>query len=201
MTDQPETVAAEISETEFSDVVTAVTKLLDEGNPGVRLAGFGLDAGALSDSISAAVKQTLAISIFDMCLKAWHGMKSVRALTGDKGPMDGKPRVAALLKHKLKAKHEPEIHLTIAEAIDLHKVCIPVTLTAEVAGIALTVVNRQITAVSAGHIDVSLSIHVEKVKVVERKLHRFNFSESLQLAPAQTEINTPREEAQQIVGG
>jgi hypothetical protein len=187
MTDHSQTVAAEISKIEYTDIITAVTKFMDEGECGVRLAGYGLDGSALRDSISTAVKGTLDISLFDMCQKAWEGVKSVRDLTSDNGPMDGKPRIAALAKHELKAKHKPEIHLTIAEAIDLYKVSLPVVLTAKVLGVAITVVDRKITTISAGHMDVSLSISVEKVKIVERKLKRFDFSKALKLAQSEDE--------------
>lgn len=194
MTETKETLVTAIPPADFSNVVEAVKTALQEGDAGVRLAGAGLDAQSLHKSVASAVEQALSISLFDALMKAWEGMKSVRALTGKDGPMDGKPRVAALLKHSLKVTHVPEIHLTFGEAVDLRKVQLPVTLTVEASGIALTVKDRRIVGVAAGYLQPSVKIEVEKVTVVEQKLRRLDFSGTLEVDWSATAPPQPPEE-------
>lgn len=189
MTERTETLESAIPPADFSTVVEAVKSALDEGDPGVRLAGIGLDAGTLHKTVAAAVEEALSISLIDTLLKAWEGMKSVQALTGEKGPMDGRTRVAALLKHKLKATHTPEVRLTLGVSVDVRKVRIPIALTVEVAGVSLTVRDRQIVGVAAGYLHPSVKIKVEKVTVVETKLRRIDLSNTVA-------INIPRPEQQ-----
>ena len=174
-----ETIAENIAPAEFSNVVDAVKSALSSGEGGVGLAGIGLDGGALQQSVADAVESALSISILDALLKAWHGAKSIAALTGRDGPMDGKPRVAALAKHKLKVSHTPEIRLSVGQMMDIRTVSLPVTLEVEASGVALTVVDRRVTKASAGHLDPKLTVKVEKVKVVETKLRRIDLSGDL----------------------
>ncbi|MCK0139122.1 hypothetical protein [Aliiroseovarius sp. F47248L] len=200
MTDSIETLETAIPPTDFSNVVDAVKSALNEGEPGVRLAGMELDAGTLHKSVATAVEEALSISLIDTLLKAWEGMKSVQALVGEKGPMDGKTRVAALLKHKLKSTHTPEVRLTVGEAVDLRKIRIPVGLTVEVAGVSLSIKDRQIIGIAAGHLQPSVKIKVEKVTVVETKLRRIDLSDTVVLKRADPNTAPPPtdEVAQQV---
>ncbi|MDE9450619.1 hypothetical protein J3R80_09080 [Aliiroseovarius sp. Z3] len=198
MTEGIETLETAIPPAEFSNVVEAVKSALNEGEPGVRLAGMDLDAGTLHKSVATAVEEALSISLVDTLLKAWEGMKSVQSLLGEKGPMDGKTRVAALLKHKLKTTHTPEIRLTIGEAVDLRKIRIPVALTVEVAGVSLTIKDRQIIGITAGYLHPSVKIKVEKVTVVETKLRRIDLSNTMAIRSVDPKTAPlPDEEAQQ----
>lgn len=181
MTDTSQTLETSIPPADFSNIVEAVKSALTKGDAGVRLKSAGLDSQTLHSSAAQAVESALKISLFDALLKAWEGMKSVRALMGDKGPTDGKPRIAALIKHKLKVTHTPEVRLTFGEAVDLRKVRLPVTLSVEAAGVALTIQDRQITAISAGYLQPSVKINVEKVTVVETKLQRLDLTEALHI--------------------
>ncbi len=188
MTD--ETIAGNMAPAAFSNVVDAVKSSLTTGDAGVRLAGVGLDGGALQKSVADAVENALSISVLDALLKGWHGVKSVTALTGRDGPMDGKARVAALAKHKLKVTHTPEIRVSIGEVADLRTVALPVTLEVEASGVVLTVVDRQVTKASAGTLAPKLTVKVEKVKVVETKLRQIELSGNL-LSQSPTEELEP----------
>lgn len=181
-----ETIAENIPPADFSNVVEAVKSALSTGDSGVRLAGIGLDAGTLQKSVADAVESALSISIFDALLKGWYGAKNIIALTGKDGPMDGKPRVAALASHRLKVSHVPEIHLSVGEMVDLRKVSVPVTLEVEAAGVALTVVNRKITKASAGYLQPKIVVKVEKVKVVDAKLDRIDLTDNLLVEAEET---------------
>ncbi|WP_306113898.1 MULTISPECIES: hypothetical protein [unclassified Roseovarius] len=174
-----ETIAENMAPAAFSNVVDAVKSSLTTGDSGVRLAGVGLDGGALQKSVADAVESALSISVLDALLKGWHGVKSITDLTGREGPMDGKPRVAALAKHKLKVTHTPEIRLSLGEVADLRTVSVPVTLEVEASGVVLTVVDREVTKASAGTLEPKLTVKVEKVKVVETKLRRIELSGNL----------------------
>ena len=173
------TIVNEIPPAEFSNVVEAVKSSLTSGDPGVRLAGIGLDGGTLQKSVADAVENALSISLIDALLTAWKGAKSIVALTGEDGPMDGKPRVAALASHRLKVSHVPEIHLSVGEMVNLSKVSLPVTLEVEAAGVALTVTDRRITKASAGYLQPKIIVKVEKVKVVDTKLSRIDLTDDL----------------------
>ena len=174
-----QTIAETIPPAEFSNVVEAVKSALSDGDPGVRLAGVGLDGGTLQRSVADAVESALSISVFEALLKGWYGAKSIAALIGEDGPMDGKPRVAALASHKLKVSHVPEIRLSVGEMVDIRKISLPVTLEVEAAGVALTVVNREITKASAGYLQPKVVVKVEKVKVVDTRLDRIELSGNL----------------------
>lgn len=184
MTDR--TVADTIPPADFSTVVDAVKSALTEGDAGVGLAGVALDGDTLQKSVAQAVENALSISFFDALLKGWYGLKAVRKLTGEEGPMDGKPRVAALATHKLRVTHTPEIHLSVGEMVDLRKVSVPVTVEVEVGGVALTVVDRKIIRATAGYIQPSVTVKVEKIKVAECKLDQIEVSGNLldEVAPA-----------------
>lgn len=185
MTDQ--TIAEKIPPADFSNVVEAVKSALSAGEAGVRLAGIGLDGGTLQRSVSEAVESALSISVFEALLKGWYGAKSIAALIGEDGPMDGKPRVAALASHKLKVSHVPEIRLSLGEMVDLRKIALPVTVEVEVAGVALTIVDREITRASAGYVQPKVTVKVEKVKVVETKLKQIDLSGNLMAAAPRDE--------------
>ncbi len=174
-----ETIAGNMAPAAFSNVVDAVKSTLTTGDSGVQLAGVELDGGTLQKSVADAVESALSISVLDALLKGWRGVKSITALTGRDGPMDGKPRVAALAKHKLKVTHTPEIRLSVGEVMDIRTVALPVTLEVEASGVVLTVVDRQVTKVSAGYLEPKLTVKVEKVKVVETKLRRIELSGEL----------------------
>ena len=98
MTDA-QTIAENIAPAEFSNVVEAVKSALTSGDTGLRLAGVGLDGGTLQKSVADAVENALSISVVDALLKGWYGAKTLADLTGEIGPMDGKPRIAALASH------------------------------------------------------------------------------------------------------
>ncbi|WP_299842375.1 hypothetical protein [uncultured Roseovarius sp.] len=177
MTNQ--TIAESIPPAEFNNVVEAVKSALKYGDSGVRLTGVGLDAGTLQKSVADAVESALSISVLDALLKGWYGAKSIVALTGEEGPMDGKPRVAALASHTLKVSHKPEIRVSLGEMLDIRTIALPVTLKVEASGVALTVVDRTITRVSAGYLQPKVVVKVEKVKVVDAKLPRVEMSGNL----------------------
>ncbi len=65
--------------------------------------------------------------------------------------------------------------------MDIRTVALPVTLEVEASGVALTVVDRQVTKASAGYLEPKLTVKVEKVKVVETKLPRSDVSGDLLL--------------------
>lgn len=177
MTDQ--TIAESIAPAEFSNVVEAVKSALTSGSGGVRLAGVGLDSSTLQKSVADAVESALSISIFDALLKGWRGAKSIAALTGEDGPMDGKSRVAALASHRLKVSHVPKIRLSLGQMVDIQEIALPVTLQVEAAGVALTVTDRNITKATAGYLEPKVTVKVGKVKVVETKLKRIEVSGNL----------------------
>lgn len=176
-----ETIAETIAPAEFSNVVDAVKSALRSDDGGAGLAGVSLDGDTLQKSVADAVESALSISVLDALLAGWQGVKSIAALTGREGPMDGKPRVAALAKHKLKVSHTPEIRLSIGQMMDVRTVPLPVTLEVEASGVALTVVDRKVTKVSAGALQPKLTVKVGKVKVVETKLRQIELSGDLQV--------------------
>ena len=180
------TVAKSISPVEFSNLVEAVKSALTKGDPGVRLAGAALDGSTLQKSVASAVESALSITLFDALLKGWYGAKAIKNLIGEDGPTDDKPRVAGLASHKLKVRYVPEIHLSIGDLVDLRKVSIPITLEVEATGVALTVVNRKITAATAGYLQPKITVMVEKVKLAETKLQRIELSGNL-LSPRSVE--------------
>ncbi len=171
-----QTIAENIPPAEFSNVVERVKATLTSGEGGVGLAGIGLDGDVLQKSVADAVESALSISVLDALLKGWQGAKSIAALIGRDGPMDGKSRVAALASHKLKVSHTPEIRMSVGSAVDIRTIILPVTLEVEAAGVALTVVDREITKVSAGYLQPKVVIKVENVKVVETKLRRIDLT-------------------------
>ncbi len=173
------TVSDTIPPAEFTMVVEAVKDALTEGEPGVRVAGAALDSGTLQKSVAQAVESALSISLFDALLKGWYGLRAVRKLTGDEGPMDGKPRVAAIATHKVRITHRPAIHLSVGEVADLHKIEVPVTLNIEVGGVALTVTDRKIVKATAGYIQPRVTVSVEKLKVVDTALPQIDLSGDL----------------------
>lgn len=177
MTDQ--TIAENIPPADFSNVVEVVKSTLKSGETGVRLAGVGLDSDTLQKSVADAVESALSISVVEALLKGWYGAKSIAALIGENGPLDGKPRVAALASHKLKVSHVPEIRLSLGDMVDIRTIALPVTLEVEVSGVALTVVNREIVRATAGYLQPKVVIKVEKVKVVDAKLSRIDLSGNL----------------------
>lgn len=173
------TLSDTIPPAEFSMVVDAAKSALTEGDPGVRLAGAALEADTLQKSVAQAVESALSLSFFDLLLKGWYGLKSVQKLTGEDGPKDGKPRVAAIATHKLRITQTPAIHLSVGEMADLRKIDLPVTLTFEVGGVALTITDRKIVKATVGYIQPRVTIFVEKVKVVDTPLQQIELSGNL----------------------
>lgn len=189
MTD--ETIAQKIEPGDLAKIVEAVSDRLTSGQAGMRIAGLDLEAGALRQSVADAVENALSISLLDAVLKGWRGVKTLADLIGPDGPIDGKPRVAALASHTFKVVYKPNIQISIGEAVALRTIELPVTLEIAAAGVVLTVKDREITKAGAGHLQPKLTIKVEKVKVVDTKLKRINLSEySVKPAPATPELVT-----------
>ncbi len=177
MTEQ--TVAEQIAPKDFGNVVEAVKMSLSSGDTGLQIAGLELDAGTLKQSVADAVENALSISLLDALLQAWSGIKTVSKLVGRDGPVDGKPRVAALANHKFKITHTPEIQVRIGEGVSLRTIEMPVTLMVAASGVVLTVRDRKVIKATVGHLVPKLTIKVEKVKVVDTTLKQINLSGDL----------------------
>lgn len=173
-----ETVGGNLPRQEFKSIVAAVEDALKEGDAGAALQGAGL-GGALTDAVTNAVDDALSISLFDALLHGWSGVTSLRKLTGAKGPMDGKPRTAALAKHKLAVTYKPELHITLGKLIDLKKIKLPTSVQFALEGVSLTVVDRVVTKAAAGTVTPMLVVKVEDTKVVETKLPPYEISRDL----------------------
>ena len=174
-----QTIAKSIAPAEFSTVVEAVKSAVTTGDAGLRLDGIGLDGATLHKSVADAVDSALSISILDALLAGWNGVKEISALTGDNGPMDDKPRVAALAQHRLKISHTPTIRVSLGRTVDIREIALPVTLDVTVAGVSLTIRNREIIKATTGQLLPRVVVKVEKVKIVEAKIAPIELSENL----------------------
>jgi len=186
MSDDPKPVAEELAEARVTEVVEAVGEAFKgEGNLG--LDSVDLDHDTLRTAIDDAVRSALDISPLKALEKAWKSVNEVRKLTSSDGPHDGKERKVAIASHTLKTKHVPEIHVELGKVATLKKIPVPVEFTLKIEGLVLTVLDRNITGISAGHAQPEVTVKVEGVTVVKEKLRRINLPLNIKLYEASPE--------------
>jgi len=93
----------------------------------------------------------------------------------------------AIASHTLKTKHVPEIHVELGKVATLKKIPVPVEFTLKIEGLVLTVLDRNITGISAGHAQPEVTVKVEGVTVVKEKLRRINLPLNIKLYEASPE--------------
>ncbi len=161
--------ASELPEASVKDVIEAVGEVL-KGEGGLSLKAVDPDGSTLEAALDKAVKDALAISSLKALIKGWKGMDQVADLIGPRGPEDGKPRHVTIASHSLKASFTPNIVVELGKVAEIRKVPVPVTFTLKVEGLIVTVTNRRILSIAAGRAKPSVTVKVDGVTVLDRKL-------------------------------
>lgn len=189
MSDDPRPVTEELPEARVIDVIEAVGEVF-KGEGGLAVDSVDLDNDTLRTAIGDAVRTALDISPLKALEKAWKGVNEVRKLTSSDGPHDGKVRKVAIASHTLKTKHVPEIHVELGKVATLKTIPVPVEFTIKIEGLVLSILDRNITGIAAGHANPEVAVKVDGVTVVKEKLRRIDLPLNIKLYEASPEQET-----------
>ncbi|MDO8145931.1 hypothetical protein [Isoptericola sp. 178] len=121
---------------------------------------------AVGSELAAVADGLLDLDLGDVLLRSWRSVADLTA-AGRRTALAPGEEIVALATHRITATHHPRVDLSV-DGVPLHRFTFEISLVAVLTGVAAVVAGGSLVAVRGGSADVTGTLSLDGVRLVER---------------------------------